>query len=143
MSGEDLRGHGLPLGEDGEDDVLGSHGGGLEAARLELRELEDLARARRDGDVAAHAHVLAVADHLLELDAELVRIHVERAEPPAGAAVRDGEDGAEEVLGADVGVVVAAGGGFCAVEGLVCVWCVVVAHERMSNAKSLRRTFEK
>ena len=55
-------------------DVLGSDGGGLEAARLELRELEDLARARRDGDVAAHAHVLAVADHLLELDAELVRV---------------------------------------------------------------------
>ena len=61
----------------------------------------------------------------------------------ARLALRDGEDGTEQVLGADVGVVVAAGGGFCAVEGLVCVWCVVVAHERMSNAKSLRRTFEK
>ena len=143
VSGEDLRGHGLSFGEDGEDDVLGAHGRGLEAPRLEFGEFEDLARARRDGDFAAHAHVFAVSDHLLELEAEFVRVDVQRAEPPAGAAVRDGEDGTEQVLGADVGMVVAAGGGFCAVEGLVCVWCVVVVHERMSNAKSLRRTFEK
>ena len=75
-------------------------------------------RAGSEGDLATHLHRLAVSDHLLELETQLVGIEPKRLEAAVRLADGHGQHCEKNVLRADVGVVVLPGGGLCASQGL-------------------------
>ena len=90
----------------------------MEMLRFDLGKLKYLLRAGSEGDIATHLHRLAVSDHLLELEAQLVGIQPQRLEAAVRFADGHGQHGKEDVLRADVGVVVLPCGGLCASQGL-------------------------
>ena len=118
MPVEDLRRHGFAFAQHGDDEVLRADGGGVEMLRLDLGKLKYLLRAGSEGDLAPNLHRLAVSDHLLELEAQLVGIKPQRLEATVRFADGHGQHGKENVLRADVGVVVLSRGGLCASQGL-------------------------
>ncbi len=76
----------------------------VQAQRLAQRELKDLLRAWREGDVSGRC-ALARADNGLDPRPSLVESHSSGQQGPPCDAVRLGQQPEQQVLGADVVVV--------------------------------------
>ncbi len=98
---QDARGDALVLAHEAEQDVLGADVVVAERERLAQGELEDLLRARGEGDLAG-GDLLAGPDDPDDLGANALHGDVERLEDPRGKAFLLAEETEQDVLGADV-----------------------------------------
>ncbi len=105
---EDLRGDALTLADQAEQDVLGSDVVVPQLQRLAQRELQDLLRPRREGDVTGRGR-LPLADDLLDLLAHALEGDPEGLEGLGGDALALVNQAEQDVLGPDVVVVEHAG----------------------------------
>ena len=101
---EDLGGDALALADEPEEDVLGADVVVAQLERLAQRELEDLLRARREGDVPGRG-LLALPDDLLDLLAHGVQRDAERLQGLGRDAFALVDQAEQDVLGPDVVVV--------------------------------------
>ena len=98
---QDAGGDALVLAHEAEQDVLGADVVVAEAQRLAERELQDLLRPRREGDLAG-GDFLAGADDAHDLGAHALDGDVEGLEHPGGEALLLTQQAEQDVLGADV-----------------------------------------
>ena len=105
---QDARGDAFVLAHEPEQDVLGADVVVSERQRLAKGELEDLLRARREGDLTGR-DLVALADDARHLRAHFLDGDVERLEHARGETFLFAEEAEENVLGADVVVLEGAG----------------------------------
>ena len=102
--GQHLGGHALTLTQEAEEDVLGADVVVAQLQGLSQRELQNLLRARSEGDVPAGGG-LALADDLDDLAAHRVQGDVHRLQRLGGHSLSLVDEAEKEVLSADVVVV--------------------------------------
>ena len=105
---QDARGDAFVLAHEPEQDVLGADVVVSERQRLAEGQLEDLLRARREGDLAGR-DLVALADDARHLRAHFLDCDVERLEHARGETFLFAEEAEENVLGTDVVVLEGAG----------------------------------
>ncbi len=105
---EHLGGHTLALADQAEQDVLGADVVVAELQRLAQRQLQDLLRPRREGDVSAGG-LLTLADDLLDLLAHGLQGDAQALQSLGRDSLTLVDEAEQDVLGADVVVVEHAG----------------------------------
>ena len=101
---EHLCGNALTLADEAEQDVLGADVVVAELQRFTQRQLEDLLRTRREGDVARRRRA-ALTDDLFDLATHGLEADAERFERFRGDALTLVDEAEQDVLGADVAVI--------------------------------------
>ena len=102
---EDAGGDALALPDQPEEEVLGADVAVPELPRFIDRELDDLLRARRQGDLTRRGRGVTPADDEFDGGADLRELDAERIEDPCGDALAFPHQPEEQMLGPDVVVV--------------------------------------
>jgi hypothetical protein len=129
---EDVGGDALLLAQQGEQQVLGADVVVAELGGLLEGQLDDLLRARREGDLHGGLVGRPSLDDLLDLAADAVEVDVHGLEHTRGDAVTLLDQAEQDVLRADVLVVEALGFAAGEAHDLACAFSESVEHLRVS-----------